>query len=192
MVKLLLSYNVDDGISGGSGHYRIEYSSKEKLIEDLNKAGRAAISQKHNSFLFLNERMFLSEFDYYEDFGENEVFDISSKVHTLEEWFFQSPSLVEGTKNIEPIENKLFINQSMNKSHLEKDESIKFNIVLSENKKLAIFHSNKINLENALFHNASAAKRLGKMEFEFFGLMISVDEIVNEQYEKLDYKVEEA
>lgn len=52
MPKFLISHYSGDEISGSTNYYRFEYSSKEKLIDDFNKAGQEAIDKKSIHFYF--------------------------------------------------------------------------------------------------------------------------------------------
>lgn len=185
MVKLLLSYSDGNEISPSERFYRIEYSSKEKFVNEFNKAGQDAIDKKQYSFLFLNKRFFLQEFDYgyYDDDYEKEKFDISMKVKTLDEFFNSSNVLVEGAESskvvIEPLRSK------------GDAESKKFRIIFSDGKVMEIYHSNKNILQEALLFNAKKAKSQGEIDFEFFGLKIKVDGILNQGNEKENYQIEE-
>lgn len=194
MTKFLIRYHIDDGISGVTAYYRIEYSSKDKLIDDLNRAGQEAVDKKEYSFLFLNERFFLQNFDYgyydetYDEF-EKENFNIASKIMTLDEWFFEQEVLREGTPNIEPTEVSDFSIKAVLKKKDNETPFGKFTLSLPSKEEIIIFHSNKESLMESLFYNAKKAKSQGQKDFEFFGVKINVDNIVNENNEKTSYEI---
>lgn len=194
MTKFLISYHTGDEISGRTDYYRIEYSSKEKLIDDFNKAGQEAIDAKSYSFLFLNRRFFLQDFDYgyydegYDEF-EKEKFNIASRIMTLDEWFFERDVLKEGTPNIDP--SNVSIQNVRNLKKISENEAPfgKFTLCLPNKEEIIIFHSNKESLMESLFYNAKKAKSQGQTDFEFFGVKINVNNIVDENNEKTSYEV---
>lgn len=105
MINFLIYHSSapDDEYGHSAGYYRVQYSSKEKLREDLTIAVLNAIEKKEYCFDFLEIRMNLSDFNYdgayydefHESFSSNNI-----SIITLDEWFNQQKVGVENVHKI--------------------------------------------------------------------------------------------
>ena len=99
----------DDEYGHSAGYYRVQYSSKEKLRDDLTIAVLNAMEKEEYSFEFLGIRMRLSDFNYigayYNEFDEPFSSDDIS-IMTLDEWFNEQKV---GVENVDKIHEGLVL-----------------------------------------------------------------------------------
>jgi hypothetical protein len=100
MKNFLIEYIAETGAeSSETAYYKVQYSSKEKLIEDLTVSIKNTISNKEAFFYFLTHQMHLDDFNYYgAAYGEfDEEFELdTSIIMSLEEWFNKGNVAKEG------------------------------------------------------------------------------------------------
>lgn len=111
MINFLIYHSSapDDEYGHSAGYYRVQYSSKEKLRDDLTIAVLNAMEKEEYSFEFLGIRMSLSDFDYigayYNEFDEPFSSDDIS-IMTLDEWFNEQKV---GVENVDKIHEGLVL-----------------------------------------------------------------------------------